>query len=102
MASPQSDAERFARHGLADIRRDLRTRFANDLVVREATSKVLGEIIDEWDSREPLRTPNLGLLVDAIRKPLDALTNGPMSDAKAAAEQLARAWSEVRGKVQWG
>ena len=101
MATPSGN-ERFARHGLVDIRARLRGRFAGDLTVREAVSGVLGQIIDEWDSREPLHTSSFDLLVDAIQRPLDALLDGSVSDAKAAAEQLTRAWDDVRPKLQWG
>jgi len=96
------ERERFARHGLARLRRILRQRFSGDLTVRDAVSKTLGDIIDEWDSREPLHDATFDLLVDAIRRPLDGLENGPMSDAKAFAEQLARAWDSVRPKLTWG
>ncbi len=101
MATTTDDA-RFARHGLVEIRKQLRARFAGDLVLCDAVSHVLGDIIDEWDSREPLHTSSFERLMKAIRGPIEALESLPVSDAKPAAEQLARAWDEVRGELVWG
>lgn len=102
MAQDRSDQERFARDGLTDLRKTLRDRFAGDAVIQDSVTRSLDSIIDEWDSREPLHSDSFDLLVDAIRRPLDALLNLPVSDARASAAQLSRAWSEVRPKLRWG
>lgn len=97
----QTKSERFARHGLADIRRKLRARFAGDLVIRDSITNVLDSIIDGWDTREPVETRVADQIADAVERPLDALLNGDQTDAKASAEALSRAWQELRERIGW-
>lgn len=101
MGADEPSSTDLSGDGVERLRDFFRARFSGDAVIGNAVDGVLRDIADEWANAGAMPTDDYERLVEALSPHIRRLASVPVSDAKASAEALVRAWRAVRHDVKW-